>query len=275
MFKMKLKVYAVAFALVMGMAGGALASSIVIDGSTTSLPFAQLGVERFMGAHPEVRISLSGGGSGNGIRALIDKTANIANSSRAIRQSEIEQAEANGVNVHETVVAVDCLAVIVHPSNTVPNLTFEQLKQIYTGEVTNWREVGGPDSAIAVVQRDSSSGTFGTWQEMVVDRGGEARVTPRAQTVASSGAVLSTVAGNRFAIGYDGLGYVDETVRAVSVEGVTPSIETAMDGSYPLSRNLYMYTDNEPAGMIKAFIDYMLSPDGQRIVLETGFVPVQ
>ena len=231
-----------------------------------------------MTAHPEVKISISGGGSGNGIKALIDKTTDIANSSREIRKSEIEQAEAKGVKIHETAVAVDCIVPMVHPSNPVQNLTFEQMKKIYTGEITNWKEVGGSDSPIAVVGRDSSSGTYGTWQELVVEKGdGEqkSRVTPRAQVSASSGAMLSTVAGNQFAIGYDGIGYLDNTVKAVSVEGVSASVTTAMDNSYPLSRFLYMYTDGEPTGDVKAFIDYMLSPDGQKIVSDTGFIVIK
>ena len=277
MFKAKGKVFAAVAAFILGFAGCAAASNIKINGSTTVLPFAQIAVERFMAAQPEVGISISGGGSGNGIKALIDGNTDIANSSREVRKSEIEQGEANGVKIHETAVAIDCIVVMIHPSNTVTNLTFEQLKQIYTGQVTNWKEVGGPDSPIAVVGRDSSSGTYGTWQEMVVEKGdGEtkSRVTARAQVVASSGAMLSTIAGNRFAIGYDGIGYVDATVKSVGVEGVEPSAAAAKDGSYPLSRKLYMYTDGEPAGNVKAFIDYLLSPDGQKIVSETGFIAI-
>jgi len=277
MFKVKWKVCALVMAFVLGTAGGAAASDIVINGSTTVLPFAQIAVERYMAAYPELKISISGGGSGNGIKALIDKTAHIANSSREVRNSEIEQAEAKGVKIHETAVAIDCIVAIVHPSNTVTNLTFEQLKKIYTGAITNWKDVGGPNAPIAVVGRDSSSGTYGTRQEMVVEKGDgqeKSRVTARAQVAASSGARLSTVAGNKFAIGYDGIGYVDKTVKAVEVEGVKASVITALDKSYPLSRYLYMYTDGEPTGNVKGFIDYMLSPDGQKIVSETGFIAI-
>jgi phosphate transport system substrate-binding protein len=277
MFKAKWKVFLFVLTLVLGTAGAA-AADLVIDGSTTVLPFAQIAVERFMAANPEIKISISGGGSGNGIKALIDKTTNIANSSREIKKSEVEQAEANGVKPYETVVAIDCIVPIVHPVNTVQNLTFEQLKKIYSGEVTNWKDVGGPDARIAVVGRDSSSGTYGTWQEMVVEKGNgeqKTRVTPRAQVAASSGAMLSTVAGNPLAIGYDGMGYVDNTVKAVSVEGIGASVATAVDNSYPLSRYLYMYTNGEPAGDAKAFIDYVLSPDGQKIVSDTGFVAIK
>jgi len=274
----KWKVCAVVVGLVLGAVSVAAAGDMVINGSTTVLPFAQIAVERYMAAHPDVKISISGGGSGNGIKALIDKTTNIANSSREIKKSEIEQAEANGVKPYETAVAIDCIVPIVHPTNTVTSLTFEQLKKIYTGEITNWKDVGGPNSPIAVVGRDSSSGTYGTWQEMVVEKGDgqqKSRVTAKAQVAASSGAMLSTVAGNKFSIGYDGIGYVDKTVKSVGVEGVKASVITAMDNSYPLSRYLYMYTDGEPARDVKDFIDYMLSPDGQKIVSETGFIVIK
>ncbi|MDO4787171.1 MAG: phosphate ABC transporter substrate-binding protein [Fretibacterium sp.] len=261
-----------------GMGGSARAGELTINGSTTILPFAQVAVERFMASRPEVRISLSGGGTGNGIKALIDGTADIANASRAIRQGEAERARGKGVNPVRFVVALDCIVPIVHPGNPVRSLTLDQLKKIYTGEIVNWMEVGGEDAPIAAVGRDSSSGTYGTWQEMVVERGDvqgrKSRVAARTQVVASSGAMVGTVAGNRFAIGYDGIGYVDDTIRALSVEGVAPSAENAKAGRYPLSRELYMYTAGEPAGDAKSFIDYMLSQDGQRIVEGEGFIPV-
>ena len=155
-----------------GMGGSARAGELTINGSTTILPFAQVAVERFMASRPEVRISLSGGGTGNGIKALIDGTADIANASRAIRQGEAERARGKGVNPVRFVVALDCIVPIVHPGNPVRSLTLDQLKKIYTGEIVNWKEVGGEDAPIAAVGRDSSSGTYGTWQEMVVERGG-------------------------------------------------------------------------------------------------------
>ena len=268
-----------ALAAVLGVAvfaGRALAAEVVINGSTTVLPFAQVAVERFAAAHPEVKMSISGGGTGNGIKALIDKTSQIAMASREIKKGEVDQAKAKGVNPFETAVALDCIVPLVHPSNPIENLTFEQLKKIYTGGITNWKDVGGPDAPLAVIGRDSSSGTYVTWQEMVVEKGGgERRVTPRVQVAASSGAMLTMVAGNKFAIGYDGIGYVDSTVKAVKVEGSAASVASAKDGSYPLSRKLCLYTDGEPVGGVKAFIDYLLSADGQKIVLDTGFINIQ
>lgn len=265
-------------AAALGFSGAAWAADIVINGSTTVLPFAQVAVERFMTANPEVKISISGGGSGNGFKALIDKTASIANASRAIKESEIEQAKTNGVEPFETVVALDCIVPVVHPTNPVKELSGEQLKKIYTGEVSNWKEVGGENKPIVVVGRDTSSGTYGTWQEMVVEKGDKdkkSRVTPKAQVVASSGAMITTVANNKYAIGYDGMGYLDKTVKALRVEGIEASLTTAKDKSYPLSRELFMYTDGQPAGEIATFIEYMLSDDGQKIVSDSGFIPVK
>ena len=283
MLKNKWKVFAAALVVGLGIAGSGIAGAaygaeIVVNGSTTVLPFAQIAVERFAAAHPEVKISISGGGTGNGIKGLIDKTTHIANASREIKSSEIEQAKANGVTPFETAVALDCIVPVVHPSNPIKNLTFEQLKKIYTGDISNWKDVGGENAPIAVVGRDSSSGTYGTWQELVVEKGAKdqkSRVTPKAQVTASSGAMLTTVANNKYAIGYDGIGYVDKTVKAVSVEGIEASLATAKNNTYPMSRKLYMYTNGEPTGDAKAFIDYVLSADGQKIVTDTGFINIK
>ncbi|MDR2180176.1 MAG: phosphate ABC transporter substrate-binding protein [Synergistaceae bacterium] len=278
MLKKMGKILVATMILGLGIAGAACAAEIVVNGSTTVLPFAQIAVERFAAAHPDVKISISGGGTGNGIKGLIDKTTHIANASREIKSSEIEQAKANGVTPFETAVALDCIVPLVHPSNPVKNLTFAQLKKIYTGEISNWKDVGGENAPIAVVGRDSSSGTYGTWQELVVEKGDKekkSRVTPKAQVTASSGAMLTTVANNKYAIGYDGIGYVDKTVKAVSVEGVEASIATAKNNTYPMSRKLYMYTNGKPAGEVKAFIDYVLSADGQKIVTDTGFINIK
>ena len=262
----------------LGAAWAAEPVKLVINGSTTVLPFAQVAAERFMTGNSDVRVSLSGGGSGNGIKALIDGTTDIANASRAMKESEVAKAKEKGVDPFETVVAWDCIVPIVHPENTVKNLTLEQLKGLYTGAVTNWKELGGADAPVVVVGRDSSSGTYGTWQEMVVEKGDgkdqKSRVTPKAQVAASSGAMLSMVAGNKYAIGYDGVGYVNETVKALEVEGIGASAENAKNGKYPLSRELYMYTNGSPKGAAKRYIDYLLSPDGQKIVDETGFISI-
>ena len=253
----------------------ALAGDLTINGSTTVLPFAQAAVEKFMSSHPEVNVSLSGGGSGNGIKALADKTVSIANSSRFIKLEEVKTAVANDVYPVPFAVALDCLLPMVHPSNPVNGLTTQQLKDIYSGKITNWKDVGGDDAAIVVVGRDTSSGTYGTWQEMIMDTGEKVRVSPKAQTAASSGAMLSAIANNKNAIGYDGIGYINDTVKPLTVNSVAGTAASAKDGSYPLSRYLYMFTDGWPTGDTLNFINYMLSDEGQSIVESTGFIKIR
>ena len=253
----------------------AFAEDITINGSTTVLPFAQAAVEKFMSMNPGINISLSGGGSGNGIKALADKTVNIANASRFIKLDEVKIALANDVYPVPFAVALDCLLPMVHPSNPVNGLTTQQLKDIYSGKITNWKDVGGEDMAIVVVGRDTSSGTYGTWQEMIMDVGEATRVTARAQTAASSGAMLSTVANNKNAIGYDGIGYIDNSVKPLTVNQIAGTAASAKDGSYPLSRYLYMITDDWPKGDTLNFINFILSDEGQAIVEKTGFIKVR
>jgi len=253
----------------------AFAEDITINGSTTVLPFAQAAVEKFMSSNNGINISISGGGTGNGIKALSDKTVNIANASRFIKLDEVKTAVTNGVYPVPFAVALDCLLPMVHPSNPVNGLTTQQLKDIYSGKTTNWKDVGGNDAAIVVVGRDTSSGTYGTWQEMIMDVGEKTRVTAKAQTVASSGAMLSTVANNKNAIGYDGIGYINETVKPLTVNQVAGTAISAKDGSYPLSRYLYMFTDGWPSGDVLNFINYLLSDEGQDIVAKTGFIKVR
>lgn len=247
------------------------AESIVIKGSTTVLPVAQGTLEAFMKANPGVQISLSGGGSGEGIKALIDKTTNIATSSREIKDKEIELAKSKGVNPVTHVVAFDAIIPVVHPTNQVKNLSTDQLSQIYQGKITNWKEVGGADLKIVVISRDSSSGTFESWDHFVMNK---AKVTPRAQMLASNGALVTAVAKNRYAIAYLGIGYVNKSVKPLQVNGVTASIQTAMSKEYPFSRELYMYTNGEPAGEVAKYIAFVKSADGQKIVAKEGFVPL-
>lgn len=259
----------------MGMAllgSAAFAGNMVIKGSTTVLPIAQRVAEKFMEAHPDVVITLSGGGSSNGIKALLDGTTDIANASRPMKDKEIAAAKEKGMDPLEHRVAMDAVAVMVHPSNPVKDLTLEQLRDIYTGKITNWKEVGGEPKAIAVVGRDTSSGTFETWETLVMNK---EKVTPRALIVASAGALLQTVANNPLSIGYDGLGYVNDSVKVIPVGGVEPAAETAISGRYPIARYLFMYTDGEPQGDAKAFLDFLMSSQGQAEVEAAGFIPVQ
>lgn len=252
--------------------GGALAAeSIVIKGSTTVLPIAQGTLEAYMKANPGVQISLSGGGSGEGIKALIDKTTDIATSSREIKDKEIELAKSKGVNPVAHVVAFDAIIPVVHPKNKVINLSIDQLSQIYQGKITNWKEVGGEDLQIVVISRDSSSGTFESWDHFVMKK---AKVTPRAQMLASNGALVTAVAKNKYAIAYLGIGYVNKSVKPLIVNGIKASVQTAMSREYPMSRELYMYTNGEPEGSMAKYIAFVKSPAGQKIVAKEGFVPI-
>ena len=251
-------------------AGCALAQEkINIGGSTTLLPIAQKAVEVYMGKYPQVEITISGSGSGDGLKALMESTVDIANSSRGLKDKEISAAQQGGFTLVPTVVGIDCIVPVVNPVNPVGSLTLGQLKDIYNGNLKNWREVGGEDKPIVVISRDFSSGTFETWQEKVLDSD---RIRPDAQMQASNGGVANSVMGNKYAIGYVGLGYVNDKLKAVAVNGVIASVASAKDGSYILSRELYMFTKGEPAGAVKRFLDFVKGRDGQLIVEQEGFV---
>jgi phosphate transport system substrate-binding protein len=252
-------------------AGTGLAENIVMKGSTTVLPIAQAALEAYMKANPGANISLSGGGSGEGIKALIDSSTDIANSSREIKPTEVDLAKTKGVNPVETVVAIDAIVPIVNPKNKIKDLTVDQLSQIYQGKITNWKEVGGDDLEIVVISRDSSSGTFEAWGELVLKG---AKVSPRAQLQASNGAIVQVVSKNKYALGYIGLGYLDKTVKGLTVNGIKASEKTALSKEYPVSRFLYMYTNGEPKGETAKFIKFVLSPAGQKLVKAEGFVPL-
>ena len=254
-------------------ASAAFAGNLVVNGSTTVLPISQSAAEAFMAENKDVKLSVSGGGSGNGIKALIDGTCDIANSSRFMKDSEVKLAVEKGLYPVPFAVAIDAIVPIVHPANKVSNLTTQQLQDIYTGKVTSWKQVGGEDKPIVVVGRDTSSGTFEVWEEKILKK---EKVTPKAQVVASSGAMLQTVAKNKYAIGYDGLGYADDkTVKMLTVNGIKADAKTARSGKYPVSRYLYVFTKGWPAGDVLDFVNFMQSDEGQKIVSKQGFVPLR
>lgn len=253
-------------------ASAVFAGNISMNGSTTVLPIAQKAAEAYMKEHPDTKISISGGGSGNGIKALIDKTTDIANSSRTIKKEEFELAKAKGVDPVEFIVAYDCIVPVVHPSNPLKNITLDQLKAMYKGEIRNWKAIGGPDKPIVIISRDTSSGTYEVWEEKVMKK---ERVFPGALLQASSGAIVQAVSKNPNAVGYIGLGYMDKSVKMLSVNGITGSKETTLNKTFPVSRPLYMYTPFKPAGDIKKFMDYMVGGKGQKLVEEEGFIPLK
>jgi phosphate transport system substrate-binding protein len=260
----------IGFAFLTGAA--AAKENIVVNGSTTVLPISQATAEAYMKKNPNVNLSISGGGSGNGIKALMDKTAQIANSSRPLRKEEEQLAASRSVKPVSHTVAIDALTPVVHPSNPVNDLTLDQLSLIYQGKITNWKEVGGKDMKIIVISRDTSSGTYESWQEKVLHK---EKVTPRAQLQASSGAVVQAVSKNRYAIGYVGIGYLNRSVKALTVGGVEATAKNALDGRYPIARPLYMFTNGQPAGAVAGYLNFVLGPEGQNIVKQQGFVPVK
>lgn len=257
---------------------------IQIKGSDTMVNLGQAWAEEFMMRNPEASIAVTGGGSGTGMAALISGTCDIAESSREIKDQEMEAAHKNGHDVHEFIVAVDAIAVVVHPSNPVKQLTIEQLSGIYTGKIKNWNELGGKDQKILALSRERNSGTHVYFLEEVVRMGvekGPEQFAPEVLMLPSSQAIISEVSQSETAIGYVGLGYVSDRVHipaiALSNQGpfVSPTLETTMDKSYPLSRSLLFYTGREPEGTVKNFIDFVLSEEGQEIVRIMDFVPLR
>jgi phosphate transport system substrate-binding protein len=249
-----------------------LTGSINVEGSDTMVNVGQAWAEVFQTEFPGVMIAIKGGGSGTGIAALINGTVDFANASRQIKDEERAEAEGRGITPFEIEVAKDGIAVVVNPESPVTALTLEQLGAIYRGEITNWKDVGGPDGAIVLLSRDSSSGTYEYFKEEVV--GKEAEYAKEAKLLASTQAIIDETRNNPNAIGYVGLGYVTPDVKVVEIDGVAASVETALDGSYVLSRGLYMYSNGEPTGVMKAYIDWILGSAGQDIVVDQGFVPV-
>ena len=264
-------------------ATGSGAKSIENKGSDTLVNLALAWAERYMQEYPEMRISVTGGGSGTGIASLMNRTVDIANASREMKTEEIQAAEANGFTPVEFVVARDAIAVVVNPSNPVSALTMQQISDIYTGKITNWRQVGGEDRPIVLLSRESNSGTYVYVLEHVIRMGepeSKLLFSPDTLLMPSSEGISTEVRQNPNAIGYDGLGYVtsDQKVLAVARDAnspsVPPSIPTVNDGSYPISRSLYMVTAGEPGGQVKTYLDWVLGP-GQRLVSQLGFVPLQ
>ncbi|MEI6756460.1 MAG: phosphate ABC transporter substrate-binding protein [Chlorobium sp.] len=245
------------------------AEKIVMDGSTTVGPIAKAFASYFTKT-TGVEVAVSESGSGNGAKSLINKSCDIADMSREMKENEIEAAKSKGVNPVANIVALDGLAIVVHPGNRINALSKTQIRDIYMGKFTNWKEVGGPNAPIIVIQRESNSGTADSFQELVM--GKENQISKNAETQSSNGAIKSRVSSTPAAISYIGLGFVDRSVKALSVDGVKPSVTTVKNGSYKVSRPLFMYTNGKPAGNIKKFIDLPKTPQGKRIISETGFV---
>ncbi|MFO7697750.1 MAG: PstS family phosphate ABC transporter substrate-binding protein [Anaerolineae bacterium] len=263
-------------------ATGVAVQTIQNKGSDTIVNLALAWVEAYTAGHPEVSISVTGGGSGTGIAAMINGTVDIANASREMKQEEFEAARKNGIDPIEYVVAQDAIAIVVHPDNPVNQVTLQQVSDIYTGVITNWSELGGEDRPIVMLSRESNSGTYVYFLENVIRLGQESDLllSPDTLLMPSSEGISAEVRQNRNAIGYDGLGYVTpgQKMLAVAVEAgmpyVIPSAETVNDGTYPIARPLFMYTAGEPTGALAAYMEWVLT-EGQTQVDDLGFVPLK
>lgn len=255
--------------------------TIVVKGSDTMVNLASAWAEDYMAEHQNVRITVSGGGSGIGIAALLNKTTDICNNSRPLAQEELDKAKASGIGPVSTIVAKDGVAVVVHPSNPISELSLEQLAAIFGGKITNWKEVGGLDAEIVVFSRDNNSGTYVFFKEHVVQlKDKKAEYGPRIQFLPTSQAIADEVARNPKAIGYFGLGYLSDKQKALAVKNATgpavlPSLATVLDNSYPVSRPLFCTTNGQPKGAMQDYLAWILGPKGQAIVRSLDFVPVQ
>ena len=271
-------------AIVLMAAGVQVAAAQKIKGSDTVLPVSQEAAETYMAAHPGGRVTVTGGGSGVGISALLDGTTDIAMASRSIKFSERMKLKKGGKQLREAVVAYDALAVVVNPGNPVTNLTRQQLEDIFRGKVTNWSQVRdavtgkrGEDLKIIVYSRETSSGTYEFFKTSVL---GEKNYMAGVLSMPATGAIIQSVSQTRGAIGYVGMAYVNKRVKAlkVSYDGknfVYPSMATGRNHTYPIIRELYYYYTADKERVVKPFISYLLSGAGQRIVMKSGYVPVR
>ena len=239
--------------------------TISIAGSTTVLPVAQAAAEEYMNQHSNADIQVSGGGSGVGATSVIGGTADIGMLSRDLKASEKD-----GNNLKEFIVGKDGIALVGHPSNTASDLSLEQVKAIYQGTITNWKDVGGADSEIVLIGRDSSSGTREFFTEFVLDKEDAAK---EMQELNSNGAVAQAVSITPGAIGYVSLEYVDDSLKAFSIGGVAPTVENVISGVYEINRPLLMVTNGEPEGLAADYLAFILSEEGQQILKDSGFIP--
>jgi phosphate transport system substrate-binding protein len=260
-----------------GEGSGPASKSITIKGSDTMVILGQRWAETYMKIHPDKRIQVTGGGSGTGIAALINGGTDICEASRPMKDSEKTLVRnRQGKDVAEIPVALDGVAIYVPQSSTIQSLTKAQLKSIYTGTITNWRDVGGKDQRIVAYSRENNSGTYVFFKEHVLNNQDFAR---EIQTLPGTAAIVNAVSKDPASLGYGGIAYATG-IKALAVkndessEAITPSLETVQNGKYPLSRQLFFYTIGEPSGEIKAFIDWVLGPEGQKICEAVGYYPL-
>ena len=254
-------------------------------GSDTMVNLALAWAEEFQMENPQSNLAVSGGGSGTGIASLINKTTDVANASRKIKSEEIANAEENGIEPIEFIVARDAIAIIVNPNNPISELTLQQLSDIYSGKINNWQELGGEERPIVRLSRETNSGTHVYFLEQVLrlgDKEDKTLFSTDTLLLPSSEVIGAEIRQNPNAIGYDGLGYVTPDMKVVAVadarqenyEFIFPSAGTVNDGTYPIARDLYMYSAGQPEGFIKRYLEWIFTPQAQDIVTELGFVPI-
>ena len=272
---MKKIIAATTVAMLMGIGAATAgdANKIVVDGSTTVGPIAKAFAEYYMGKHPDVNITVSESGSGNGAKSLINAACDVATMSRPMKNSEKDAAKSAGILPIEHIVAMDGIAIVVNPGNSVEGLTIEQIRGIYTGAIRNWKDLGGTDMPIVVISRDTNSGTYECFEALVMNK---QKMTDKTEYVGSNGAIRQRVMSTQGAIGYVGLAF-REGVKALKVNGIEVNPETVLSKIYPIARPLYMYTNGRPAqdSPLCNFVNLSDTPEGKKIVEDTGFVPLK
>ena len=244
---------------------GRLSVDVVIAGSTSVQPYVEILAEEYAHQHPDEHIDVQGGGSSAGVQAVESGTAQIGMLSRNLKEDEM--------HLWSVEITKDGLAIIVYPDNPVSNLTMDQIRGVYTGEYTNWSQLGGQNARIHVITREEGSGTRGAFEELVMDK---RRISPRAIVQDSNGSVRQLVSGDPFSIGFISLGMVDigeKPVKALRIDGAAPSRDNVINGSYALFRSFLFITKYEPTGNVMQFIDFVLSPEGQRVLVAEGLIP--
>ena len=240
---------------------------IKIAGGTAHIPVMKIAAKQIMTSNPDVRLTIAGGGSGVGIKQVGEAMIDIGNAGRKATDQEIES-----YGLHMVKWAIDGVGVVVNPKNKVKALSSQQLQDIYSGKIGNWKELGGEDRSITLYDRDVASGTRSVFWKKALKK---ADVSDRANVVVSNGAMKTSIAGDPYGIGYVSVGHIDSTIVPVALDGIVPTLENVKNGSYKVARGLYSMTKGEPAGLAKLLLDYLLSPSGQKIVMDKGFISVQ
>jgi phosphate transport system substrate-binding protein len=242
---------------------GGAPGTITEAGSTSVQPLAEVLAEAYMADNPDVTIVIQGGGSSTGVKSAADRTVDIGAASRELKPSEPDLVK--------HLLARDGIAIVGHPGGPIDGMTREQVKEVFAGNIVNWSELGGPDEDIHVVAREEGSGTRGAFEEMVM---GEEPITGEAILQNSNGAVRTVVSGTEWAIGFLSFGYIDSSIKALEIDGVAATTANALNGSYPVVRPFYFLTAEEPEGLVKGFLDFCKSPQGQDIVEDEGYIRV-